>query len=49
MLYSLLNLYVKKLYSDDKGKEIITRFDTDLMTNGVWYTDANGRQMLTRR
>lgn len=34
---------------DDIGKEIITRFDTDLSTGGVFYTDSNGREILGRR
>lgn len=28
------------------GKEIITRFDTSLVTQATWYTDANGREVL---
>lgn len=28
--------------------EIITRFDTDIASNGVFYTDSNGREMLRR-
>jgi len=30
------------------GKEIITRFETDLKNENVFYTDANGRQMVKR-
>ena len=30
--------------NDNIGKEIITRFETDFKTNGLFYTDANGRQ-----
>ncbi|KAL1438734.1 hypothetical protein MTO96_047827 [Rhipicephalus appendiculatus] len=33
---------------DEIGKEIITRFDTDFQNNGVFYTDANGREILQR-
>ncbi|XP_049516029.1 lysosomal alpha-mannosidase-like isoform X2 [Dermacentor silvarum] len=33
---------------DNNGKEIITRFDTDLKNYGVFYTDANGREILQR-
>ena len=36
------------LYSDDLGKEIISRFSTDLDSNKTWYTDANGRAMQQR-
>ncbi|KAK7498328.1 hypothetical protein BaRGS_00010588, partial [Batillaria attramentaria] len=34
---------------DGKGKEVITRFTTDLSNAGVFYTDANGREVLQRR
>ncbi|XP_044607793.2 lysosomal alpha-mannosidase isoform X2 [Equus asinus] len=34
---------------DDWGKEIISRFDTALKTNGLFYTDSNGREILERR
>lgn len=34
---------------DDLGKEIISCFDTDIKSNGVFYTDANGREMQERR
>jgi lysosomal alpha-mannosidase len=30
------------------GKEIITRFETDLKNEKVFYTDANGRQIVKR-
>ena len=33
---------------DFKGKEVISRFDTDLASNSTWYTDANGREMQER-
>ena len=36
-------------YSDGKGKEIVSRYDTDLDTKQQWYTDANGREMQLRR
>ena len=36
------------LFSDDLGKEIISRFSTDLDTNKTWYTDANGRTIQQR-
>uniref|UniRef100_A0A8C3W8Z6 Alpha-mannosidase n=1 Tax=Catagonus wagneri TaxID=51154 RepID=A0A8C3W8Z6_9CETA len=34
---------------DSWGKEIISRFDTTLETNGLFYTDSNGREILERR
>ncbi|KAI8485033.1 mannose metabolic process [Branchiostoma belcheri] len=33
---------------DGLGKEIISRFDTDIMSNSTFYTDANGRETLER-
>ncbi|CAG2256090.1 LAMAN [Mytilus edulis] len=35
--------------SDMNGKEVISRFSTDLATKGVVYTDANGREILQRK
>ncbi|CAL1274579.1 unnamed protein product [Larinioides sclopetarius] len=34
---------------DQIGKEIITRFDTDLKSDGLFYTDSNGREILLRK
>merc|ERR1719266_2193712 len=34
--------------SDGIGKEIISKYSTDLNTKGTFYTDANGRQMMKR-
>lgn len=31
------------------SREIITRFDTDIESNGIFYTDSNGREMLKRK
>ena len=36
-------------YRDGLGKEIISRFNSDLSSNSVWYTDANGREMQKRK
>ena len=34
---------------DHLGKEIISRFDTDIKSNSLFYTDANGREMQERK
>ncbi|XP_057565725.1 lysosomal alpha-mannosidase [Hippopotamus amphibius kiboko] len=34
---------------DGWGKEVISRFDTLLETDGLFYTDSNGREILERR
>nr|XP_058950817.1 lysosomal alpha-mannosidase-like isoform X1 [Pocillopora verrucosa] len=34
---------------DKWGKEIITRFDTDIHSSELFYTDANGREMQERK
>ncbi|XP_030388139.1 lysosomal alpha-mannosidase-like [Scaptodrosophila lebanonensis] len=34
---------------DRKGKEIVTRFKSDIQSNGVFYTDSNGREMMKRK
>ncbi len=33
---------------DDKGKEIILRYDTNIASQAKFYTDANGREVLQR-
>lgn len=35
--------------SDGIGKEVISRFETDLVNNGLFYTDSNGREILERK
>lgn len=40
---------MKLFFRDDIGKEVITRFTTDLNTNDTFYTDSNGREILKRR
>ena len=40
---------IKMAPSPELGKEIISRFDTSLKTNGIFYTDANGREMQMRK
>eukprot|EP00520_Triparma_pacifica_P000419 CAMPEP_0118651598 /NCGR_PEP_ID=MMETSP0785-20121206/10870_1 /TAXON_ID=91992 /ORGANISM="Bolidomonas pacifica, Strain CCMP 1866" /LENGTH=1069 /DNA_ID=CAMNT_0006544059 /DNA_START=1283 /DNA_END=4492 /DNA_ORIENTATION=+ len=34
---------------DNIGKEIVTRFETDIKNDGVFYTDSNGREFLERK
>lgn len=33
---------------DNIGKEIVSRFHTDINSAGTFYTDSNGREMLKR-
>ncbi|XP_068150813.1 lysosomal alpha-mannosidase-like [Drosophila tropicalis] len=35
--------------NDNCSKEIVTRFKSDISSNGVFYTDSNGREMLERK
>lgn len=39
---------IPNLFSDDVGKEIISRLSTDVASDKAFYTDANGRQTLRR-
>jgi len=34
--------------SDNRGKEVIMRFNTSIASNATWYTDSNGREFQTR-
>lgn len=35
--------------SDKIGREVVTRFDTNIKSNQVFFTDSNGREMLRRQ
>ena len=35
-------------YADGLGREVVTRFTSDLATNSTWLTDSNGRDSMTR-
>lgn len=35
--------------ADDEGKEIITKYKTNIQNGGLFYTDSNGRQKLERK
>ena len=34
---------------DQQGKEVISRFSTGIQSDGVWYTDSNGRELQRRQ
>jgi len=34
---------------DARGKEVVSRFQTDFATNDLFYTDSNGREILERQ
>lgn len=36
-------------WEDGVGKELISRFDTDIASGGLLWTDSNGREMLQRK
>ena len=44
-----MNCSVFYLARDEIGKEIVTRYSSDLRTNGIFFTDANGREILKRQ
>lgn len=47
--YVELEWFVGPIPVDDLvGKEIITKYETSALTNGIFYTDANGREILQR-
>lgn len=35
--------------SDNFGREVVIRFQSDLKSNSLFYTDSNGREILTRK
>lgn len=35
--------------NDEMGKDVIMTFASDLTSNGTFYTDSNGREILARR
>ncbi|XP_063544999.1 lysosomal alpha-mannosidase-like isoform X1 [Cydia strobilella] len=41
-------VYFSTILNIDLGREYVLRFQTDLKTDGAFYTDSNGRQMLKR-
>jgi lysosomal alpha-mannosidase len=34
---------------DNLGKEVVTRFSSSLATDGVWFTDEQGRELIQRQ
>lgn len=41
--------FINSLFcSDEQGKEVISRFTTELQTGRDFYTDSNGREMIHR-
>ena len=45
-----INWIVGPIPIDDQlGKEIIMRYDTNIASDGLFYTDANGREVLERK
>lgn len=48
--YAEFQWLVGSIPIDDKiGREIISRFDTDIESEGIFFTDSNGREMLRRK
>jgi len=35
-------------FDDGKGKEIVTRYSSDIESNGIFHTDSNGREFIVR-
>ena len=48
--FVLFDWVVGPIPIDDKiGKEVILKYDSNLKSNGTFYTDANGRQLIKRQ
>ncbi|XP_063836095.1 lysosomal alpha-mannosidase-like isoform X1 [Ostrinia nubilalis] len=48
--YHELDFVVGPINIDDGvGKEFIVRYETNIVTNGEFYTDSNGRQLIKRK
>lgn len=44
-----IETYVKGIYqSDNLGREIIIKFQTEIKNEGVFYTDSNGLDLMRR-
>lgn len=44
-----MNYTNNRYFSDGIGKEVITKFSSNLKNEGEFYTDSNGRDMMKRK